>query len=77
MSSPVERECLGGLELGAPHESDDLDASLAFSNARKEPRFWRGGRGAWLRAAPDGCAFLEERGHAFLRVVRERVLGHD
>ena len=32
---------------------------------------------ALLVAAPDGVAFFKERGYALLRVVRERVLGHD
>ena len=41
---------------------------------------WRlpvGVGGGLLLGAPDGVALFKERGHALLRVVRERVLGHD
>jgi hypothetical protein len=41
---------------------------------------WRlplGVGGGLLLGAPDGVALVKERGHALLRVVRERVLGHD
>ena len=30
-----------------------------------------------LGVAPEGVALLKERGHALLRVRRERILGHD
>ncbi len=73
--TPLRREVRRGQGRGDAVGATDIEDPL-YGIAAVQPAGGHVG-GGLLLAAPDGGALFEEGGHALLRVVGERVVGHD